>query len=88
MADPMPSTWPSMRESEDDEPKALADLLADLPEWISRRQAANVIPGLITAKALANLDHRRRGPWKWRYTGRGLQYETKCFLAWLEEKFL
>jgi hypothetical protein len=82
------STWPRMPEHGENEPKALADLLDKLPPELTRREAANILPGLVSLAALRSLDARGKGPWAWRYTGRGVKYATKAFLAWLEDRYL
>ena len=68
--------------------RALADMLSMLPPELSRREAAGLIPGLVTVQGLRSLDARGLGPPRKIYTAEGCLYPTAIFLEWLEDRYL
>jgi hypothetical protein len=68
--------------------RALRDYLDILPSTLTRTEAAQVVPGLITPAMLRNADARGRGPRQRQYGSRGVLYPTVFFLEWLESRFL
>ena len=60
-------------------------LSKELPPVFGRKAVESLMPGIISAKTLANLDSAGKGPEYYKH-GRVVMYERSSFLSWLSER--
>lgn len=64
----------------------ISGLRKELPPAFTRKYVCAHLGGLVTAKALANLDARNQGPREKVIFGKKIGYERDDFLDWLEKR--
>lgn len=64
----------------------LSNLQSDLPAVVVRREVLRLTGGLISPRALANLDSAGLGPKGRVRIGRLVGYERESFVSWLSDR--
>jgi hypothetical protein len=67
--------------------KTILDALEKrLPEVFGRSAVNDLMPGIITAKTLANLEYKKKGPPQLKIGFKKVVYEKQSFLKWFSNR--
>lgn len=62
------------------------DLKKNLPLLISRKEVPKILGGLISSRALANLDSMGKGPGKIKFGARTVIYTRDSLISWIVDR--